>query len=264
VRQSEPFVDIHCHLLPGVDDGATNWAETLAMARLAVAEGFSTIIATPHQLAGFVHVPAETAKCRAAEVSRFLAEQYVPLVVRPGAEIRICANIEERIAAGHTLSLGEHEQHVLIELPFELYLPCDELLATLRQRNIVPIMAHPERNHALRAAPKHVAHLVKSGWLMQITAGSLTGAFGPDVEAFAESLLAERLVHFVATDAHGPHVRPPLMRAAFERVVDLTGWETAVDLCCRNPAVVAEGGQLATTSLRPRKKIFSWWPSKAA
>lgn len=258
MRESEPFVDIHCHLLPDVDDGAASWAETLAMARLAVAEGFSTVIATPHQLTNFVHVPVERIRDRAAEVSRFLADQNVPLVVRPGAEVHIGQSTLSCLRAEYLLSLGAHARHMLVEFPFESVVECDDLFDALREREIVPIMAHPERNRALLARPRWVADLVGRGVLMQITAGSLTGAFGPDVQAFAEQLLDDGLVHFVATDAHGPRVRPPLMRAAYRRVCELVGRATAIDLCCRHGAVVASGGQVPARIMRPRT-IFGWW-----
>lgn len=264
MRESEPFVDIHCHLLPNVDDGAASWAETLAMARLAVADGFSTVVATPHQLTNFVHVPVETIRARAAETTRFLADQNVPLVVRAGAEVHLGANTLSCWQAGYLLSLGEHERHLLIELPFESHFPFDDLLGALRERQIVPIMAHPERNRALLAEPRHVADFVAAGVLMQVTAGSLTGSFGPDVQAFAEQLLADGLVHFVSTDAHGPRVRPPLMRAAFERVCELVGWRTATDLCCRHGAHVADGGQITVDSVRKRRRAFAWWPRRKA
>jgi protein-tyrosine phosphatase len=263
VPQPEPFVDIHCHLLPAVDDGATSWAETLAMARLAVSEGFSTIVATPHQLTNFVHVPVETIRERAAEVTRFLADQNVPLTVRPGAEVHLGPNTLSCFRADYLLSLGEHGRHMLIELPFESHFAIDDLLADLRARKIVPIMAHPERNRAMLAEPRHVADFVAQGVLMQLTSGSLTGSFGPDVQAFAEQLLADGLVHFVSTDAHGPRVRPPLMRAAFERVCDLAGKRTAIDLCCRHGETVASGGQVTANQSR-RRKSLGWWPRRAA
>lgn len=264
MRECEPFVDIHCHLLPNVDDGAASWAETLAMARLAIADGFSTIVATPHQLTNFVHVPIETIRARAAETTRFLADQNVPLVVRAGAEVHLGANTLSCWQAGYLLSLGGHDQHLLIELPFESYFPCDDLLATLRARRIVPIMAHPERNRALLADPRLVADLVAGGMLMQVTAGSLTGSFGPDVQAFAEQLVRDSLVHFISTDAHGPRVRPPLMRAAFEQVCELVGRRTATDLCCRHGAHVAEGGQISVDDVWKRRKAFAWWPRRRA
>ncbi len=263
MRDSEPFVDIHCHLLPDVDDGATSWAETLAMARLAVSEGFSTVIATPHQLTNFVHVPVEKIRSRAAEVSRFLADQNVPLVVRPGAEVHIGANTLSCFRAEYLLSLGEHDRHMLVEYPFESVLACDDLFDTLREQGIVPIMAHPERNRELLARPRHVADLVARGILMQITAGSLTGSFGPDVQAFAEQLLADGLAHFVATDAHGPRVRPPLMLAAFRRVCEIAGHQTAVDLCSRHGEQVASGGQVVARIMR-RRSVFGWWSRRRA
>jgi protein-tyrosine phosphatase len=240
-RESGPLVDIHCHLLPGIDDGAANWDETLAMARLSVAEGVETIVCTPHQLGAFAHNRGDEVRALTARVGEYLAEQGVPLNVLPGGDVRIEDGMIDGLTRGDVLTLGDHRRHVLLELPHELYFPLERLLEQLTKRGMVGILSHPERNQGLQRQPQLIGPLVDAGCLMQLTAGSLTGGFGPDIQRFSESLLSEGLVHFVSTDAHSSKSRRPRMRKAFDRIVELTDWDTAVDLCGRHPAAVAAG-----------------------
>ena len=209
--------------------------ESLAMARLAVEDGTTTIIATPHQLGSFGHNQGDDIRRRVAELQEQFDAADVPLQVLPGADVRIEPGMVEAIVRGEVLSLGDHRRHVLLELPHELYLPLEPVLDELSRRKMVGVLSHPERNQGILRQPSVLPPLVDAGCLMQITAGSMCGTFGPQCQQFSEWLLAEGLVHFVATDAHGPRSRRPLMRRAFERVVELTDEATALDLCSREP-----------------------------
>lgn len=238
-----PFVDIHCHLLPGIDDGATDLAASLEMARMAAADGTRTVVVTPHQLGSFGHNQGDDIRRRTTELQQHLADAQIPLTVLPGADVRIEEGMVERLAAGDVLTLADRGRHVLLELPHELYFPLGGLLAELRRRGIVGILSHPERNAGLLRQPKLLGGLVDAGCLMQVTAGSLLGTFGPHSQQLAEAMLAQGQVHFVATDAHSPRARRPLMRRAFERVREVAGDEAASDLCCDYPARVAAGAE---------------------
>jgi protein-tyrosine phosphatase len=259
------FVDIHCHLLPGIDDGAKDWCESLAMARLAVEDGVSTIIATPHQLGSFGHNRGDVIRKLATELQKKLDDERVALRVLPGADVRIDAEMTARLASGDVLTLGDHRRHVLLELPHELYLPLQPILSELAQRKMAGILSHPERNEGILRQRDVLAPLVEAGCLLQITAGSVCGTFGPECRELAEWLLAEQMVHFVATDAHGPRLRRPLMRRAFERVVELADEATALELCSRNPARVAAGETVpAGRREAPRQKRGWLFRSSAA
>jgi len=238
------FADIHCHLLPGIDDGAKDWDESLAMARMAVEDGTSTMILTPHQLGSFAHNHGELIRQLTAECQQRLRAAGIPLVVLPGADVRIEPEMIAGIIQGNVLTLGDHGMYVLLELPHELYLPLEPVLHQLSRRNMVGILSHPERNQGILRRPEILPSLVDAGCLLQITAGSLCGAFGSQAQRLSEWLLAKGLAHFVATDAHGVHSRRPLMRRAFERVQELTDYRTAMELCCHNPGRVAEGNPL--------------------
>ncbi len=256
------FVDIHCHLLPGIDDGAKDWGDSLAMARLAVEDGTTTIIATPHQLGNSGHNTGDDIRRGVAELQQQLDSADVPLQVLPGADVRIEPGMVEAIVRGDVLTLGDHRRHVLLELPHELYLPLESVLDELSRRKLIGVLSHPERNQGILRQPNVLAPLVDAGCLLQITAGSLCGTFGHECQEFCEWLLAEGMVHFVATDAHGPRSRRPLMRRAFERVVELSDESAAVDLCCRNPGNVAVGRPVRGGRREKPRRQRSWLFSK--
>lgn len=253
-----PLVDIHCHLLPGVDDGPRDLATALAMARVMAADGVTTVVVTPHQLGAYAQNRGPIVRERTAELQQALDAAEIPLAVLPGGDVRIEDNLPRRIVAGDALTLGDHDRHVLLELPHELYFPIDGLLRTLARDGMVGILSHPERNAGLLARPELAAELVDAGCLMQVTAGSFGGAFGSASQGMAEWMLAEGLVHFVATDAHGVKSRRPRLRRAFERVAELADEATAIDLCCTNPAAVAAGREVQAGQRPMGSKPAGW------
>ncbi len=254
---SDSFVDIHCHLLPAIDDGAEDWETTLAMAQMAVADGTQTIIVTPHQLGNFSENRGDAIRARTQELQQFLEQHDIGLRVLPGGDVRIEDGMLEKLQSGEVLTLGDLKRHVLLELPHELYFPIEGVLAELERVGMTGILSHPERNRGLLREPDLLPGLVEQGCLMQVTAGSLMGTFGPSSQGLAEWMLAEGLVHFIATDAHGTRSRRPLLRRAFDRVVELTDEQTAQDLCCRHPALVAEG-QVVPAGRRQVTKRTGW------
>jgi protein-tyrosine phosphatase len=241
----ESFVDIHCHLLPGIDDGATSWDDCLAMARMAAEDGIATIICTPHQNGSYAHNHGDMIRELAAETQEFLDANGVGLRVLPGADVRIEDTMIKKLRQGEVLTLADRGKHVLLELPHELYFPLEPVLDNLEAAGMVGILSHPERNQGIVRAPQLLGPLVDRGCLMQVTCGSLMGTFGPGAQELAEAMLRDGLVHFLATDAHSPKSRRPLMQRAFERTAELVGWDLAVELCCTSPAAVAAGRDVA-------------------
>ena len=254
-----PFSDIHCHLLPEIDDGAASWEETLEMARMAVADGISTIVATPHQLGNCAGTSGDAIRRKVVDVQQLLEQHRVPLRVLPGADVRIEPDLVAKLRDGEVLTLADKRRHVLLELPHEVYFPMDGLLSKLSAAGIRGILTHPERNLGILGQPRVLPPLVEAGCLLQVTAGALTGTFGSQIEKFATSLVQKRLVHFVATDAHGCRTRRPLLRRAFDRVTQLIGREAALDLCCRNPISVIKGHDIAPPSPSSGQTGLSSW-----
>ena len=167
------------------------------------------------------------------------------------------------IQAGEVLSLADHRKHVLLELPHELYFPLQPVLDELADTGMSGILSHPERNHRLLAQPHIISHLVDEGCLMQITAGSIVGAFGPASQQLAVWMLQRGLVHFVATDAHGARSRRPLLRRAMTRVEKLVGLDAAREIFCDSPADVAAGRRVASGKRSHTGLAIRRWFSKA-
>ncbi|MEX0820343.1 MAG: CpsB/CapC family capsule biosynthesis tyrosine phosphatase [Pirellulaceae bacterium] len=259
MEQRETFVDIHCHLVPGIDDGAKSWQESFAMARMAVADGIETIVVTPHQLGGYAHNSGEMIRHRTSELQQELDAQEIPLQVLPGADVRIDNGMIEGLKNGSVLTLGDRGRHVLLELPHEMYFPLEPVLDDLARVGIAGILSHPERNQGLLKQASIVETLVDYGCLMQVTAGSLTGTFGPNSQAMAEWMLNEGLVHFLSTDAHGPRARRPLLSRAFQHATEMVGEEIAIELCCRNPAAIAAGEDVAAIRRKPQRSVLASW-----
>jgi protein-tyrosine phosphatase len=255
----EPFVDIHCHLLPELDDGARDWDEAVEMARVAAADGTTTIVATPHQLGRNAKNDGDTIRAAAARLQLLLRKRNISVQVLPGGDVRIEPGLVPKILAGEVLSLADRRRHVLLELPHETYIPLDGVLRELASAGLVGVLSHPERNHGILGQPGILLALVEKGCLLQVTAGSLLGTFGTRQRDLAEWLVAEGMVHLVATDAHGVQRRPPLLRAAFDRVVELVGYDAAATLFCRNPARIAGGTRIAAME---RKQATSAWKGR--
>jgi protein-tyrosine phosphatase len=241
VTEHPPFTDIHCHLLPAIDDGAADREEALAMARLAAADGIVTAVVTPHQLGCYSRNRGAEIRQRTEQLQQLLDRQGVAVHLLPGAEIRVEPGLAGRLHAGEILSLADRRRHVLVELPADVYLPLERVVAELCAAGIQPVLAHPERNAGILARPEILARLHREGCLLQITAGSLTGRFGPHAQRLAGRLVREGLAHCVASDAHGAQSRQPRLAEAFECVRRLAGWETASRLFCSNPARIAAG-----------------------
>ncbi len=259
-KRSLPFVDIHCHMLPGIDDGSDSWETTLAMAKMSSSDGFSTVIVTPHQLGNFAVNDGDMIRQLTQKTQSFLHENGVDLQLLPGGDVRIEPEMISLIQSGNVLSLGDQRKYVLLELPHELYFSLDQLLERLDQAGMVGILSHPERNMGILQQPAIIDSLVSQGCLMQVTAGSITGAFGGRSQQLSEQMLSRGLVHFCATDAHGLKSRRPKMSRAFDRIADLTDGQTALDLCCRNPANVATGKPVSIEN-RPVAKKGSFFGS---
>lgn len=265
VQSHPPFVDIHCHLLPSIDDGAASWDESLTMARMAAADGTATIIATPHQLGSYAHNGAAAIREKVIQLNALLEQQQIPLTVMPGADVRIEADLAEALRKDEILTLADRKKHVLLELPHETYFPLEPLLDSLSGIGMEGILSHPERNQGLLQQPELIGRLVDGGCLMQITAGSLSGTFGPACQHLAEQMVARRQAHFVASDAHGARSRRPLLRRALERVAEIADLETALALCCHHPALVAQGQAVdIPPQLRPGRSWVGWLGWKKA
>jgi protein-tyrosine phosphatase len=213
-------IDLHSHILPGLDDGAVDLAESLSLARAAVADGIRVIAATPHVREDYPTTVAEM-EAGVRELRLALEEDGIRLEVVPGGELALeeLAHVspEERRRFG----LGGNPNVLLLETPYGGWpLAFPEIVARLVAEGTTPVIAHPERNRDAAENPEHVAALVERGALVQVTAASVDGRLGRAVRQCAENLLDMELVHLLASDAHGAGVREIGLAAAREAVGD--------------------------------------------
>ena len=235
------FTDIHCHIVPNIDDGSKNMNESVSMANTAARDGTKSLIATPHQLGANSRVTVTAIRDGVALLQEKLQVEEVDVAVRPGADVRIAPELPELLKQGKVLTLADRGNHVLLELPHDTYYPLDKLLKSLRKQGLVGILSHPERNRGIIKEPDVMWDVIDAGGLLQITAASLTGAFGASCQEIAELAIDEGLIHFIASDAHDTKHRPFGMREAYDSICGMAGEKLADLVCCENPARVFEG-----------------------
>ncbi|MFS0661264.1 CpsB/CapC family capsule biosynthesis tyrosine phosphatase [Niallia alba] len=201
------MIDIHSHILPGIDDGAQTIEDSIEMAKAAVNEGITTIIATPHHKNNQFNNLKSSILIEVNDLNNVLKQENIPLTVLPGQEVRIYGEVLEDYYKEEILTLN-HTKYLFIEFPSSS-VPryAERLLYELQTEGIIPIIVHPERNKELQEKPELLYQLVKNGALTQVTASSVAGYFGKNVKKFSEQLIEHNLTHFVASDAHNVHNR---------------------------------------------------------
>jgi protein-tyrosine phosphatase len=220
-------IDLHCHVLPGIDDGPRTIEESVALARVAAGDGIRTIVATPHASGRYPNRPARIARL-VDELSARLHTEGIPVELRAGAEIAMthAADLSADELARMTLGGGGW---LLLEPPFlPIVTGLERVVAQLHGEGHRVILAHPERCPAFHRDHHVLRALVGDGVLTSITAGSLVGRFGKEVKRFASKLVAEEMAHNVASDAHDPHHRSPSIASELDRagVSGLGEWLT--------------------------------------
>jgi len=203
-------IDLHSHLLPGIDDGPRTMDGTLEMARMAVADGVTTMVCTPHMAPLYPHTTAEGVRAAVAATRDALAAAEVPLEILPGAEIAMDWIGRMSDADLRAASLGGNGRWLLLEMPFQGWpVGVTDLLTGLEVRGFRVVLAHPERAGGVQSAPERMRDLVGRGALVQVTAGSLAGDHGRMARQTARTLLRNGLVHLIASDSHAPDRRVP-------------------------------------------------------
>ena len=239
------MLDLHNHMLPGLDDGARDWAESLEMARIAVEDGIRGVVCTPHWVYGYFENSREVVLRTVEGLRQRLKDHAIPLEVYPGTELRLDSEIPRRIEEGLLLTVNDGRRYALIELPDEIVPQnMENFFWELQSQNITPIIGHPERNRPMMRDPTRLQRWVEMGALVQMTAASLTGRFGTELRKFSYSLLEHHLVHIVATDAHGIESRVPRLSEGYQEVKKILGKEMARQMVNDTPLQIVRGEQV--------------------
>ncbi len=236
------MIDLHCHILPAVDDGPNDIEESVAMSRTAASDGITHIVATPHFLYGGPHKSQEVERS-IERLSGELKREGTPVTLLRGADIRLNYELVKGLEAGDIPTING-SRYFLLELPEVIPPNLDTFLFSAEIRGFKVIITHPERNGGLLSSPDRIGALRASGALFQITAMSVTGEFGLELRSFCHMLFRRRLVDFVASDAHDPFVRRPVLSKAYGEVTRLCGEREARRIFFENPEAVINNGQM--------------------
>jgi protein-tyrosine phosphatase len=243
-------IDLHCHLLPGIDDGASDLDTSLEMARMAVADGITTIACTPHIYPGMFENDSAGIRRAIEQLRGHLTEAGIPLQLSWGADAHASPDLLSRLKAGTVPSLND-SRYFLLEPPHHVAPPqFDSFVFALMVAGYVPVITHPERLSWIDDHYETFCKLSDKGAWMQITAGSLTGRFGPGARYWGERMLDEGRVEILATDAHHPQRRPPLLAEGRDAAARWIGTEQATHLVETRPHGVLQN--LAPEVLPPR------------
>jgi protein-tyrosine phosphatase len=254
-----PLVDIHCHLLAGLDDGPRTDEEALAMCRLAYEEGTRLAAATAHQMGPWQDVTAERIRQAAAHLGQQLRQAGVPLTVFPSAEVRIHPGIEESWRRGELVGVGDRRHYLLAELPRDHYVDLRAILPPLRQLGVRPILAHVEKYEELLYDPGRIEALIEAGCLVQVSSASVTEPTSPREEKTLRTWLRRGIVHCLGSDGHSVAERPPRMAEAYRRIERWAGSAVADRVCSTHGMAILQGMAIRPPVPRPSR---SRWLSK--
>ena len=249
------MIDIHTHILPGMDDGAREMDEAVRICRAAALDGTTTMVATPHTMNGIYTNRADAVRAATEALSAALREQGVDVRVLPGADACMGTELLAGLKDGTVMTINDSGAFVLMELPgFFVPAHASEAVFQLKLMGMTPVITHPERNSTIIDNPELALMLIQAGALMQVTAGSVTGEFGDDIRDFTARLIKRRMVHIIASDTHNLRSRPPGLRRALRAASGLVGPNAAVRMVNETPGAIINGEMPLVEPPEPEKK----------
>lgn len=238
------MIDLHCHILPGIDDGPKTWDEAIALGERLIAQGVTTAIATPH------HLHPQFPECleqKRESLRQALEQEFAGrLRVCPGAEVQLVPEVKHLLHRRDLFLNGS--RYLLVEFPHG-FVPhgIEHLVFELTSRGVVPLIAHPERNRQFREQPERLAELIRLGCYSQSDAPSVVGDYGRRVKRTVLAWIERGLVHIIASDAHGVTVRPAKLDQAVAEVKKTFGTDVARALFRDNPQAVIDDREIPFT-----------------
>jgi len=268
------MIDLHTHILTGVDDGPNTIEDSLEMCRIAYRDGIRTIVATPHTLNGLYQNDRPSILTKVQELNSVISKQLsasistsdtrhptsgmpsseLPntqseirnskseILILPGADVHLNEQTIPQLDGGKVTTIGDRGKCLLLEFPFGgIPYGAEDVLHELISRGIIPIISHPERNMEVQLNLKRYYAMIRMGCLGQVTAMSLTGGFGPKARHLAEKLLSIGIVHIIASDAHSTDGRPPVLSPAVRSAGKIVGEKEALRMVNDYPQAILEG-----------------------
>jgi len=260
------MIDIHNHILWGMDDGARTIEDSIEMCSIAYRDGIRTIVATPHTLNGLHRNDRPSILAKVRELNEVISNQSsvnspglsdqlsvnrpknqslitnIELTILPGADVRLCEETLHQLDGGTVTTLGDGGKCLLLEFSFHgIPHGTEEMIFQLMTRGVIPVISHPERNLEVKQNPRRYHEMIRVGCLGQLTAMSLTGGFGSEVKRLAEKLLTKGFVHLIASDAHSTDGRPPVLSDAVDAAARIVGRDEALRMVTEYPGALLEG-----------------------
>jgi protein-tyrosine phosphatase len=241
------MIDLHCHILPGIDDGPETWEESLKMAELAVGDGIRTLVATPHLFPHRTVDPGEynDRKSITQKIEEFrarLTAAQLSLEVLPGCDFPLSQEGLDLLDEDQVITINDGRRYLLLEFPDTSLPPATEdICYALQSRGLTPIITHPERHMVIQERPENLSRFLDLGCLAQLTAASLTGLFGRRVADLSCTLVKKGYIHLLASDAHSSRGRKPLLSAAVTLLSRIIGPDKAQAMVTTIPAKIIRG-----------------------
>lgn len=264
------MIDIHCHILPAIDDGADTLEESVRFCRMAVADGIHSIVTTPHMRDDTYPNTPETIRPVFRKLVERVREEGIPIRLIPGAEVHLAPDLPARHRAGRLMTYAEQGKFLLLELPYQQYpVRVEEVIFQLRLLGITPVLAHPERTSFILDDPSRLGRLRELGAMTQFTGSSILGKFGQEVVEFCQEMVQRGWMDTIATDAHDLRYRPPKLSEAVNRLAEWIGPEKARRMVDAVPRGITEGrdpDSFREAAIRdePRPRGWSWFRRRRA
>ncbi|MBV9124900.1 MAG: protein tyrosine phosphatase [Planctomycetes bacterium] len=256
-----PLVDLHVHLLAGLDDGPRTDADALAMCRLAFEEGVRLAAATAHQNEQWNLVTPDRIRQACQKLSQGLQAEDIPLQVFPCAEVMVHPDVEMSWRKREVLSVADRQEYLLVEMPHGLFVDLRDIVRLLRAAGVRPILAHPERQGDLLHQTDLLVELVRAGCLVQVSSASITHPRNRRDARALKSWFQQGLVHVLGSDGHSPNRRPPRMADAYHQVCQWAGNTTADRVGSTNGMAILQGLPLRLPQPQVKRKrwFFKFW-----
>jgi protein-tyrosine phosphatase len=254
-----PLVDVHVHLLAGMDDGPRTLDEALAMCRQAHGEGVRMMAATAHQNEQWCAVTPAGIRRATEELRGALVEAGIAISVFPNAEVTAQPETSTAYRQGELLSMADRQEYLLLEMPRRVFVDLRPTISNLRAAGVRPVLAHPEREAELLHESGRIDELIEAGCLVQVSAGSVTNPPRREDGRALKRWLQRGIVHLVGSDGHSPQHRPPHMAAAYHRIAAWAGAAVADRVCSTHGMAILHGLPLQVLPPEPERRL-GWLP----